>query len=200
MKIVVCYASPDYKSRLTDELVSAGKEYVQKYFPKGLLDIYWLNTKKQSLEKYLLKNEGISAVFVPENMTDTIEVVKRHKIKIEKFGEKDTEKRKTYYGTTTKKFLWRRFEPYLLQSFTTLYKINKETLVVKKLIPETTQLSELTDVSCLFFQNTEDLKVYLKEQSAKEIANIEVQLRTLEKKRETLLMNKEESLKLIEEL
>ena len=92
MKIVVCYASPEYKSRLTDELVSAGKEYVQKYFPKGLLDIYWLNTKKQSLEKYLLKNENISAIFVPENMTDTIEVVKRHKIKIEKFGEKDTEK------------------------------------------------------------------------------------------------------------
>ena len=86
-----------------------------------------------------------------------------------------------------------------MQSFTTLYKIDKETLVVKKLTPETTQLSELTDISCLFFQDIEDLKVYLEEQSAKEIANIEVQLRTLEKKKKILLMNKEEALKLISE-
>ena len=200
MKIVVCYSSPDYNGRLCSELASAAKEYVQKLFPKGLLDIYWLNLKKQNLDKYIIKNkEDISAVFIPENMTDVVETVRRYKLKVEKFGEKDTEKKRTVYGTDTKKFLWKRFEPYLLQSFDVLYKINKQTLVVKKLTPETTQISELTDVSCLFFQSPEDLKSYLKEQSAKELSNIEVQIRTLENKKTSLLKNKEESLKLIEE-
>ena len=57
MKILVCYSSPNGKYRKSSELTSAAKEYVQKYFPKDLLEIYWLNLEKQSLDKYLLKNE-----------------------------------------------------------------------------------------------------------------------------------------------
>lgn len=197
MKILVCYSSPSGQHRQSAELASAAKEYVQKLFPKGLLEIYWLNIQKQNLQKYLLKNEDVAAVFIPEEMTDVISSVKDMKFKVEKFGEKDTEKRRTVYGTDTKKFLWKRFEPYLLKSFDVLYKINKETLIVKKLTPETTTLSELTDVSCLFFTQTKDLKVYLEEQSKKEISNIETQLRVLEKKKNSLLRNVEDSLELI---
>ena len=199
MKILVCYSSPDGKHRLSTELTSAAKEYVQKLFPKGLLDIYWLNLQKQSLEKYLLKNEDVTVVFVPEEMTEIINIVKDRKFKVETFGEKDTEKRRTVYGTDKKKFLWKRFEPYLLKSFDVLYKINKQTLVVKKLTPETTELSELTDVSCLFFKDVSELKEFLKEQAEKEISNLNVQISTLEKKKSVLLENKEKSLKTIEE-
>ena len=95
MKILVCYSSPDGKHRLSAELASAAKEYVQKLFPKGLLDIYWLNLQKQNLEKYLLKNEDVAVVFVPEEMTEIINIVKDRKFKVETFGEKDTEKRRT---------------------------------------------------------------------------------------------------------
>lgn len=199
MKILVCYSAPNGKYRKSAELTSAAKEYVQKLFPKGFLEIYWLNLEKQNLDKYLIKNEDVAAVFIPEEMTDVINHVKDLKFKVEKFGEKDTEKRKTYYGTDTKKFLWKRFEPYLLKSFNILYKVHKPTLTVKKLTPETTKLSELTDVSCLFFKTPEEAKICLEELSSKEISNIDAQINTLSKRREEFLKNKEEGLKLIEE-
>lgn len=197
MKILVCYSSPNGKYRKSSELTSAAKEYVQKYFPKDLLEIYWLNLEKQNLDKYLLKNEDVAAVFVPEEMTDVINHVKDLKFKVEKFGEKDTEKRRTVYGTDTKKFLWKRFEPYLLKSFDVLYKVHKPTLLVKKLTPETTKLSELTDVSCLFFKTPEEAKNCLEEWATKEISNIDAQINTLLKRKEEYLKNKEDGLNLL---
>ena len=72
-------------------------------------------------------------------------------------------------------------------------------MIVKKLTPETTELSELTDVSCLFFRDINELKKFLNEQAEKEISNLNVQISTLEKKKSVLLENKEKSLKTIEE-
>jgi hypothetical protein len=195
MKILVCYAAPNREYMVAQRLSSAAKEYVEKYFPKGFLEIFWLNTEKQSLVKFLNKeeNQDISAVFVPEGMLDVIEIVKKRKIKVEKYGEKDAPVVKSTYGPKTKHLLWQRFEPYLLASFDVVYKVNRQTYVIKELLPEKTKLSELTDVSCEFFKTLEEVTSYINKKAEEEINKLDRKIQELEDQKKLVKKNKEDA-------